>query len=198
MDGLLFYFGRIIKYTWIPNKNYSIHFTFTKSTYKFFKVTIKYTKIWTNFSFYIQWSLFNRKSWGDIVGGKSPVGVYKRWRRYSFSCFQNNSYRIIKNGRNVDLVDISSVWQFIWQQLTTILLVYYLSILRYLQFNEVRGGDAYRSGCLHPLLKISMFCVLSQNYQHFFMKSNICVIKQIVEGTQKWHWNFSRPSAVFK
>ena len=57
-----------------------------------------------------------------------------------FSCFQNHSYRIIKKGWNVDLVDISSVWQFIWQQLTTILLVYHLSILRYFQFNEVSQG----------------------------------------------------------
>ena len=26
----------------------------------------------------------------------------------------------------------------------------------------------YIKGVLHPYLKISMFCVLSQNYQHFF------------------------------
>ena len=46
----------------------------------------------------------------------------------------------VKKGWNVDLVDISSVWQFIWQQLTTISLVYHLSILRYFQFNEESQG----------------------------------------------------------
>ena len=73
--------------------------------------------------------------------GKSPVGAYKRVEALQFfSWVQNNSYRIIKKGWNVDLVDISSVWQFIWRQLTTILLVYHLSILRYFQFNEVSQG----------------------------------------------------------
>ena len=76
-----------------------------------------------------------------IQGAKSPVGAYKRVEALQFfSCFQTNSYRIIKKWWHVDLVDISSVWQFIWQQLTTILLVYHLSILRYFQFNEVSQG----------------------------------------------------------
>ena len=74
-------------------------------------------------------------------GGKSPVGAYKMVEALQFfSGFQNNSNCIIKKGWNVDLVDISSVWQFIWQQLTTILLVYHLSILQYFQFNEVSQG----------------------------------------------------------
>ena len=38
-------------------------------------------------------------------------------------------------------------------------------------------------GLLHPLLKIGMFCVLSQNYQHF-LKKNISILKQIVQGNQ--------------
>ena len=38
-------------------------------------------------------------------------------------------------------------------------------------------------GELHPQPKISMFSALSQNY------------KQIVKGTQKWYWNFSRPNS---
>ena len=46
-----------------------------------------------------------------------------------------------------------------------------------------------------PLTKtISMSCVLSQNDQHFF-SSNVSILVQIVRGTQKWHWNFSRPSS---
>ena len=77
----------------------------------------------------------------QLVASQQLVHI-KGCRRYSFFflCFQNNSYRIIKKGWNVDLVDISSVWQFIWQQLTTILLEYHLSILRYFQFNEVSQG----------------------------------------------------------
>ena len=27
-----------------------------------------------------------------------------------------------------------------------------------------------------------------------FLKNNVCILKQIVQGNQKWHWNFSRPS----
>ena len=45
--------------------------------------------------------------------GKSPVGAYKVGGVTVFSGFQNNSYRIIKKGQNVDLVDILSVWQLI-------------------------------------------------------------------------------------
>ena len=76
-------------------------------------------------------------------GGKSPVGAYTKgtgWRRYSFFMFSKQFLSIIKKGWNVDLIDISSVWQFIWQQLTTISLVFHLSILRYFQFNEVSQG----------------------------------------------------------
>ena len=32
--------------------------------------------------------------------------------------------------------------------------------------------------------KISIFCVLSQNYQHFKKNHNICILKQIVQGTK--------------
>ena len=35
---------------------------------------------------------------------------------------------------------------------------------------------------LHPQLKIKMFCTLSQNYQHFFLKNNVCILKQKVQG----------------
>ena len=36
---------------------------------------------------------------------------------------------------------------------------------------------------LHPNLKISMFCVLSQNYQHFLEKK-ACIFKKIDQKTQ--------------
>ena len=45
-------------------------------------------------------------------------------------------------------------------------------------------------GALHPWTKSSMFCVLSQNH---ILINNVCILKQIVQGTQKWHWNFSTP-----
>ena len=34
-----------------------------------------------------------------------------------------------------------------------------------------------------------MFCTLSQNCQHF-LQSNVHILKQIIQETQKWHWNF--------
>ena len=40
-------------------------------------------------------------------------------------------------------------------------------------------------GKLCPKPKLSMFCVLSQNYQHFF-EWDISIPKQIVWETQKW------------
>ena len=44
-------------------------------------------------------------------GFKSPVEVHKREEALQFfSRFQNNSYRIIKKEKGVDLFDISSVW----------------------------------------------------------------------------------------
>ena len=47
----------------------------------------------------------------------------------------------------------------------------------------------YLKGALYPVLKINMFCVLSQNYQTFFKKIMRRILKLIVQGTQKWHWN---------
>ena len=45
------------------------------------------------------------------------------------------------------------------------------------------------TGELHLKPKLSLFCVLSQNYQHTFEENNISILKQIVWETQKWHWN---------
>ena len=41
---------------------------------------------------------------------------------------------------------------------------------------------------------ISIFCVLSKNYHHFFLKNNVCILKQVVQGISKLHWNFISPS----
>ena len=41
-----------------------------------------------------------------------------------------------------------------------------------------------------------MFCAVSQNYQHLYEKNNVCILKRIVQGTQKWHWHSSRPSSL--
>ena len=30
-----------------------------------------------------------------------------------------------------------------------------------------------------------------------FFQKDVCILKQIVQGTQKWHWNFSRPSSFY-
>ena len=49
-------------------------------------------------------------------------------------------------------------------------------------------------GVLHLLPKISMFCALSQNNQQLFEKIDYASYKKIVQGTQKWNWNFRRPS----
>ena len=48
---------------------------------------------------------------------------------------------------------------------------------------------------LHPKPKLSIFCVLSQNYQ-FVLNDYIEAMKQIV-WTQKWHYNFSRTSGFW-
>ena len=39
-------------------------------------------------------------------------------------------------------------------------------------------------GVLHTLPEISMFCALFQYHQHL-LKNNLCILKQIVQGTQK-------------
>ena len=39
-----------------------------------------------------------------------------------------------------------------------------------------------------------MFFVLYLKIINTFLKSNVCTLTEIVQGTQKWHWNFSRPS----
>ena len=45
-------------------------------------------------------------------------------------------------------------------------------------FQESLGGTVP-----HP--KLSMFCELPQNYQHFFWKNNMSILKQIVCETNK-------------
>ena len=53
------------------------------------------------------------------------------------------------------------------------------------------GIISLRGYCTYQ--KISMFCALSPNNQHLFEKYHMDLIKN-VQGAQKWHWNFSRPS----
>ena len=49
---------------------------------------------------------------------------------------------------------------------------------------------------LYPDFKCSSFvCYLK--IMKTFLKSNICILQQIVKGTQKLHWHFSRPSGFW-
>ena len=46
-----------------------------------------------------------------------------------------------------------------------------------------------------PNLKLACFvCYLK--IVNTFLKNIVCILKQIVQGTPKWHWNFSRPSRL--
>ena len=67
-------------------------------------------------------------------------------------------------------------------------------------YRNISGALVYLSafkGELHPLPKITMFCALPQKLSILFLKNDICILKQIVQGTEKWNGNYSRP-AVFK
>ena len=111
---------------------------------------------------------------GYAPGGKSPVGAYKTVEALQFfSCFENNSYRIIKKGWNIDLVDISSVWQFIWQQLTTILLVYH--------FIDLADQDAYGSGTCETIRISNLHCAL-----HTHMLTNATSVVTFEIGIIPW------------
>ena len=46
-----------------------------------------------------------------------------------------------------------------------------------------------------PNQKLACF-VLYLKIINTFLKRNICIFEQIVQETQKWHWNFSRPSGI--
>ena len=50
------------------------------------------------------------------------------------------------------------------------------ALVTYYSIYLIKGGRGYYT------LKICMFCVLSRNYQHFFL-DNMCIFKQIVQGT---------------
>ena len=50
-----------------------------------------------------------------------------------------------------------------------------------------------RGNCT-PNQKLVCF-VLCLKIINTFLENNICILTQIVQGTQKWHWNFSRPSS---
>ena len=49
-------------------------------------------------------------------------------------------------------------------------------------------------GFCTPNQKLTCF-VLYLKIINTFLKNNLGILKQIVQRTQKWHWNFSRPSA---
>ena len=49
---------------------------------------------------------------------------------------------------------------------------------------------------IHPNQKLPCF-VLNLKIINTFLKTNICILKQTVQGTQKWYWKFSRPSVFF-
>ena len=67
-----------------------------------------------------------------------------------------------------------------------------LSICKILQ--KFDDKKKYFKGEGHPKPKVSMFCALSQNYQHSREKLYMHPIEQIVWETQTWHHNFSRSS----
>ena len=47
---------------------------------------------------------------------------------------------------------------------------------------------------LHPNQKLACF-VLYLKIINTFLENNICILKQIVQETQKWNWSFSKPSS---
>ena len=53
---------------------------------------------------------------------------------------------------------------------------------------------------LYPRSKTNMFCgkfVLYLKIINTFLKNDISILKQFIQGTQTWHWKFSR-QGVFK
>ena len=79
--------GYIYISTWYKNTNHVRGWL--RTTFVYYKRLYLY-----------QYSRWQVTSWGIQKGGCVTV----------FSCFQNSSYRIIKKGWSVALVDISSVW----------------------------------------------------------------------------------------
>ena len=63
-----------------------------------------------------------------------------------------------------------------------------LTSLMYFRSHQCIKGE------LHLRSKLSIFCALSQNYQHC-LENNLGILKQIIWKTQKWHCNFSTPSS---
>ena len=63
-------------------------------------------------TFIVTYNEINLIIWSQVLSW----GMQKSGGVTVFSCFQNNSYCGIQKGWSVDLVDISSVWEFIWQQ----------------------------------------------------------------------------------
>ena len=60
-------------------------------------------------------------------------------------------------------------------------------------------------GLCTPNQKLALFCMLSQNYQSFFflsffffffffLQNSVYILKQMIQGIQKWHWNFRSPT----
>ena len=60
-------------------------------------------------------------------------------------------------------------------------------------YHNLNNNDNYLKGALHLLPKINTFCALSQNNRQLFENKSI---HQIVQGTQKWHYNLSRQIGI--
>ena len=63
-------------------------------------------------------------------------------------------------------------------------------VLSYCAINSLRGYCT-------PNLKLACFVCYLKIINTFFVcvKNNICILKKIVQGTQKWHCNFSGPGS---
>ena len=59
-------------------------------------------------------------------------------------------------------------------------------------FNILQMGFVLRGNCT-PNQKLACFA-LYLKIVTTFLQNNVYILKQIVQGTQKWHWNFSRQS----
>ena len=65
------------------------------------------------------------------------------------------------------------------------------ALKRCLEYDHWKGLS--RGNCT-PNQKLAGF-VFYLKIINTFLKNNICILKQIIQATQKWHWNFSRPSS---
>ena len=143
------------------------------------RASSKYAVINSNsYTMYTNFLVFIYDKWDILLSFQKVIKYYQQNTNYPRSNWMHATLHL--HAHNVFGVQL-------YKNNARTLLSHILSIVNsdWLQHaRSVRG--VYEWGVLHPLFKIYILYAISKLQQSLFEKNNVCIVKQIVQGTQKW------------